>query len=205
MISAITACENICQDFGWVPSILSVTAEVAVVGANFAVILGAIFAYRQLEVWRLRQRAERQADAAVALLGYANEMQQFLTSIRLLFHSPRKGLGAISASKLKHIEKMDGLYKSLQKAKALTVALTSTEELKTACEELLDVYVEVRGAAFVLGDEAIDHSLFSGKGQKILEELTSVLDGKENDEIERRLEACMATLEDVLTPLIQLK
>jgi len=82
-VEVMTACENVCRDFGWLPGVASILGDLG----TFLVGVGVLAAFRQLSVWRSQAKALARAESAKQCLIAASEVDDALRFIRNPFDS----------------------------------------------------------------------------------------------------------------------
>lgn len=196
MIKAITTCENICQDFGWLPSFSASLADIAVV-------VGIALAYLQLRLWKVQRKAERKAASADAVLSSAYRVKELIQSTRLYF-VVGAGDGSVkhqAERKLKYLRNDESAISAFRQSWTHLYALTEDPSFKNCAEELLRFYVNLNNALTKLSYPGMEAML---KAPDLASDKLE-FEGEEGDEIDQKLIICMQELESFLFPIIQLR
>lgn len=202
-VRELSACQNICQDFGWITSLTEWLR-------NLAIVAGVVFAGLQLNSWKREAKATRRAQAAEDLITAAAEVDIALRYIRSPWgQSPPADDDHPQSfewrERLQRVESRKEDFEKLRHAQVRVEAFVGNPDADAAVSELMDVRQEVWASLGSL----VARQEYAERTDPSLREFYESLRWKvwgtysERDQLGERQNSAIRTLERELYPIVR--
>lgn len=193
------------------PSITDWISAVSSIGSTAAVIVGLIFAYRQIGIWKTEARNRRCAEVAEDLIAAARNAEDVIRSLRSPMSSipmsEIKNKAYIYEERLKRISERNSVFENLRHAQIRAKAVLSDSETDDAIEEIYRVRMDLISALDINAEYFRDPGTIEDDDQEIIKTNRKMVFGRfnESDLLHVNLTSCMDRLDRTLGPVIRLE
>ncbi|WP_162561786.1 hypothetical protein [Limimaricola hongkongensis] len=204
MAASISACENVCQDFGWISKIVPIMGDVG----SFAAGIGLIIAFIQLSRWRheaqSRKRAEVAEECLVAVRGVDYALNSIRHPVRRLVEVERLTSDLVFKDSLKKMADAEGVFQKLKSAQVRCDIHFGDAVVTSSIKELFFIRANIINALQKLIE--LSKATASVQDEQAVE-LTSIAFSSAGgeDEISKKQSEAVDGIFKVLLPIAQLE